>query len=138
MANWGGGGSLIAMPTSPMPSGLELGKSSLAAANTNPFTGTQQTQDWRANFRVGSCQLPPMESTDGKNWQYFMDQLEGIVNVFQFPAALCSDARYCWALTSDSTITGTPKYFRMMRNDYKVRIEEGGIFRLTFEFREAI
>ena len=138
MPAWGGGGSLIAMPTTPIPQRLELGKQTLAAQNTNPFTGAQQTQAWGYNLRIGSCAMPPMSSTDGKAWQFFMDELDGVNNVFQFMTALCTDTRYCLALTSDGTTGGTPKYFRLTGNTYKVSISEGGIFNLTFEFREAL
>jgi hypothetical protein len=136
--SWGGGGSLVTMPTSPVPAKLELGKQVLAAANSNPFTGQQQIQNWQANYAVGSCTLPPMDAADGQNWQYFLDQCNGIVNVFQFMPALAADTRYFYWLVTNGMVNGPQKYFRMMKNDYRVSISPGGIYRLSFEFREAI
>ena len=128
---------VITMPL-PNPQKLEIGKLTLAAQNTNPFTGQQQTQDWQANYRIGSATMPAMTADEGQAWQFFMDSLHGVINGFQFRPELCSDPRYCYALTSDGTPTGTPKIFRMMRNDYKVTISPLGVRHLSFEFREVL
>jgi len=135
---WGGGGSLVLMPTTPAPATLELAKVHLVAQNTNPFSSQQQIQDWQAAYIQGSCTLPPLRSSDGIAWQFFLDLCVGVVNVFQFQPDTVADARYYYWLTQNATLGGPSKYFRLMRNDYKVQITEGGVFKLSFEFREAL
>ncbi len=135
---WGGGGSLVLMPTAPAPETLELAKVHLVATNTNPFTAQQQIQDWQAAYIQGSCTLPPMTAAVAQGWQFFLDLCGGVVNVFQFQPVTVADARYFYWLTQNATLGGPSKYFRLMRNDYKVTITPGGIYKLSFEFREAL
>lgn len=139
MANpWGGGGDLIVMPTSPWPAKLELGSQTLAAQNTNPFTGAQQTQDWQGGYRIGSATMPPLAGPDVNAWMFFLGELRGVVNVFQWMPALCANPKYSWMLTNNLLPTGASKYFRLTSNELKFSISPGGITRVSFEFREAL
>ena len=134
MPAWGGGGSLITMPTAPLPKSLEVKSTHLAAANTNPFTGGQQIQDWQADVQELSVSIAPMNQTVADNWITFLKALSGIVNVFQFPAAVA--AAFPESLTSDGT---TQYYWRLKANSISWMIEPGKIYKsLTFECRVAI
>jgi hypothetical protein len=141
MSSWGGGGNLITWPSSTgcIPARLELGKTVLAGVTTNPFSGQQQVQNWQASYAVGSCMMPSMNAADGQSMQYFLDSCNGIINPFQFPASLsASGSPYFYWLVTNGTAGGPQKYFRLAKNDYKVSMDIGGRFSLTFEFREAI
>jgi hypothetical protein len=137
MGTWGGGGSLIAFPTnsSATATQIEYQKVALQAANTSPFSGAQQIQDWGNSYAMCSVQLPPMNASDGQNWIFFFDELDGIVNVFQFPNSFVTDPRFSYWITSDGTHS---KYFRLKEPNYKATVKEGAIYYITFEAREAI
>ena len=134
MPAWGGGGSLVTMPTAPWPKSLEIRSTHLAAANTSPFTGQQQTQDWSADVQEVSVSLATLSQAVADNWITFLKSCEGIVNVFQFPAAVA--AAFPESLTSDGT---TQYYWRLKSNTISWLIDPGKIYKsLTFEIRVAI
>jgi phage host-nuclease inhibitor protein Gam len=135
MPSWGGGGVDMSgnFPTAPWPSGFEVVDVYLAAANENPYTAEQQIQDWGNRHRELSVSVPNMQQATAQAWTAFLLSLNGIVNVFQFPGAICT--KYPVELTN----SGTPKYFRLKSNDVKWTIRPGSIYKnLTFEVREAL
>lgn len=133
MPTWGGGGTLVTtMPTSPWPASLEVITNHLAAANTNPFTGQQQTQDWQNDYMELSVSMASMNQATGQAWVAFLKALSGIVNVFQFPSAVA--AAFPETLTTDGT---TQRVWRLKANQVKWTIKAGKIYGLTFEVREA-
>jgi hypothetical protein len=133
---WGGGGALIAWPVASAQTAaqIEVNKNFLQAANTNPFTAQQQIQDWVVSYTELSVSLPSMNASDGQNWMYFLDNLLGIVNVFQFPSTFCTNVKWNYWITSDGTVS---KYFRMKNPNHKVVVKVGAIYSITFECREA-
>jgi hypothetical protein len=132
MSAWGGGGSLITMPTNIAPKSLEIQYVASSAVNTNPFTGQQQIQDWQANYYEGSCLLPTMYATDATLWISFLVALNGPVNVFQFTTALQNG--FPESLKNGST----GRYFRLKMATTRWTIKPGKIYNMSFEFREAI
>jgi len=134
MSAWGGGGSLVTMPTTPWPKSIEFRNTRLAAANTNPFNAQQQVQDWGIDLPELSVSLPPMNQTVADTWITFLKGLDGIVNVFQFPAALA--AAFPESLTPDGS---TQYYWRLKKGSITWIIDPGKIYRsLTFECRQAL
>ena len=133
MPAWGGGGALVTMPSSPWPKSLEIQSVHLAAANTNPFTGQQQTQDWGGDYMELSVSMASMSKTTAQIWITFLKSCAGIVNVFQFPSAIA--AAFPESLTTDGT---TQRYWRLKANEIKWSIKPGQVYTgLTFEIREA-
>lgn len=127
---YGGGGSVIAMPSTPWPKSLEIKAIRLAAANTNPFTGQQQIQDWGVNVQGISVSLPSLTQAAVAAWVTFLLALDGIVNVFQFPSAVVS-------AFPESLASGV--YYRLKANSVSWIIVPGKIYKsLTFEARIAI
>jgi hypothetical protein len=127
------GWPIVVMPSTPWPQGVEFATNSIVAANTNPFTGQQQTQDWQATFMEGSISLPPMKQTAATAWVTFLKQCNGVASVFQFPAALA--AQYPETLTSDGT---NQRWWRLKTNQSKWSIKIASIYGISFEIREAI
>lgn len=122
------------MPTGPAaPASFEFSWNALAAANTNPFTGQQQVQDWQAHFMEVSVSLPPMYQSGAQAWLTFLEALDGVANVFQFSTALCT--AYPAELTSDGS---TPRYWCLKSNRQQWAVKRGSIYSITFEIREAI
>jgi hypothetical protein len=111
---------------------LEVITNHLAAANTNPFTGQQQTQDWQNDYMELSVSMASMNQATGQAWVAFLKALSGIVNVFQFPSAVA--AAFPETLTTDGT---TQRVWRLKANQVKWTIKAGKIYGLTFEVREA-
>lgn len=133
MPAFGGGGTLITMPTSPVPKSIEVQDVYIAGANTAPFSGQQQTQDWQSRYTEASVSYPSMTQAKAQIVIAFLKSLNGIVNVFQFPGTLCS--KYPESLTSDGT---TPRYWRLKGNVTKWSIKPGAAYPpITFEIREA-
>jgi hypothetical protein len=127
--SWGGGGSLITCPSTPWPKGLEIKNTRLAAANTNPFTGQQQIQDWGANVQEVSVSIQTLTQAQVAAWVTFLNALDGIVNVFQFPSAV---------VTAFSESLPSAGYWRLSKPDVSWQIAPGSVYRgLTFEARLA-
>lgn len=134
MPSWGGGGSLVTMPSAPWPKSFEVKSTHLAAQNTNPFSGQQQTQDWLADVQEVSVSLASLTQTVADNWITFLKSCQGVVNVFQFPSGVA--AAFPESLTSDGS---TQYYWRLKANTIQWMIMPGKIYRsLTFECRVAI
>jgi hypothetical protein len=137
---YGGGGSLIAWPTanrSSIPAQLEYQKSFLQAVSDNPFTGAQIVQDWGVSYTSLSVAMQPMVAADGQNFLLFLDQLDGIKNVFQFPATFCTNPNWAYLLTYNG---GTVyKYFRLKNPKNSATVKAGGFYTgIVFECREAL
>lgn len=126
------GWPVVIMPSTPWPAGAEFAQNALVAANTNPFTGQQQTQDWQASYMEGSMSLPPMLQSQATAWVTFLKSCNGIASVFQFPAAFA--ANYPESLTSDGT---NQRWWRLKANQNKWSIRKASIYGISFEIREA-
>jgi hypothetical protein len=127
------GWTVVTMPSTPWPKSLELRDKYIAAASTNPFTGQQQVHDWAARWKELSASYPSMTQSQAANWVTFLESCNGIMNVFQFPSAVC--AAFPESLTSDGT---TPRYWRLKSNESGWGIKVGSIYSFTFECREAL
>jgi hypothetical protein len=121
------------MPAAPWPNRAEFRDRYIAGANTNPFTGQQQTQDWQARFKEASISYATLTQAQATAFLTFLESLNGIINVFQFPAGLA--AKYPESFTSDGT---NQRYWRLAKNDTSWVIKIGSVYNLTFEMREAI
>lgn len=126
------GWTVITMPTDPWPASMEFATNSLVAANTNPFTGQQQIQDWNAAYMEASVSLPPLTQTQAASWVAFLKACKGVTNVFQFPAGLA--AAFPESLTSDGT---AQRYWRLKTNQARWSLRQAAIYGITFEIREA-
>lgn len=120
------------MPTSPWPRSVEFRRFHLAAANTNPFTGQQQIQDWANEYMEASISYASLTQAQATAIIAFLKSCNGIVNVFQFPSALA--AKYPESFTSDGT---AQRYWRLKSNQTDWAIKVGSIYSVTFEIREA-
>jgi hypothetical protein len=114
------------------PSGLEFAYTSIASQNVNPFNAQQQVYDWLANWWEASVSLPPMRESDAESWITFFAALDGPVNYFVFPTALCT--KYPKQLTTDGT---TPRNWCLKGGPVHHAIKPGSIYSFTFEIREA-
>jgi hypothetical protein len=126
------GWTIVTMPTTPWPAGIEVATNALVAANTNPFTAQQQFQDWNATFDELSVSLPPLTQTQAASWITFLRSCRGPMRVFQFPAGLA--AAFPESLTSDGS---TQRYWRLKSTQSKWSVKLAAIFGITFEVREA-
>jgi hypothetical protein len=134
MPTWGGGGTEITMPSFPWAKGLEVRITRLAAANQNPFTGQQQILDWSNSVREISVSIQTLSQAQVAAWVTFLQALNGVVNVFRFPAAMA--AAFPESLTSDGS---TQYYWRLSKNAVGWQIGPGKVYRgITFEARVAI
>ena|ERR1039458_3462439 len=142
MAGWTGGGQQIGFPDvdeNPCPVQIEYSKVFSQAANTSPFSQQQQWQDWQNSHLELSVSMGPMTSVAGNNFLYFMDQLNGSINVFTFPNSFCTDVRWSYMLTYNGGTVN--KYFRLSKPENRAVIKPGGTagwFEIIFECREAI
>jgi len=127
---YGGGGSVITMPTSPWPKSLEIRNLRLAAANTGAFNAQQQIQDWGVSYQEISVSFASMTQAQVGAWVTFLNALNGVVNVFQFPGAVQS--KFSESLPASG-------YWRLKKSEVQWNINPGSIYRgLTFEARTAI
>jgi len=126
------GWPVVTMPTAPWPSGAEFATNSIVAVNTNPFTGTQQTQDWQGTYAEGSITLPAMIQSDAQAWIAFLKACNGTASVFQFPPAWA--AAFPESFTSDGT---SQRWWRLKPNQARWSIKIAGIYGISFEIREA-
>lgn len=74
----------ISMPTAPgfVSSSFRLQR--VIGATQSIFTGKQKFQDFGGNFWLGEVSLPLMKHTQAKEWQAFLLEAEGPLNVFEF------------------------------------------------------
>jgi hypothetical protein len=124
--------ALIPMPEIPSPASFEFEPRPLVGANTNPFTGQQQIQDWQYSYLEASVSLPAMPQAQAQAWVDFLISLRGKSNTFQFPDALV--AAYPESLTTDGS---SPRIWRLLKNDPEWSIRNVGLYGVTFEIREA-
>jgi len=76
--------NLVAMPTAPAPSDIELGFNDATAVNPSPFTRQEQVQQWPGgDFWDATITLPPMTRALAWPWEGFLAELRGRSGVFQ-------------------------------------------------------
>jgi len=127
------GWTVVTIPAFPdYPASLEFQNNPIVAANTNPFTGSQQIQYWSPGYLEASVSIQPMTVDQAQPWIVFLTALQGIANVFQFGAEVC--ASFPLELTTDGT---TPRFWRLKTNATKWSIKPGVLYTVTFEIREA-
>ena len=126
------GWTVVTMPDTPAPAAIEFARNDLVAANTNPFSGQQQVQDWQASYMEASVLMPPMPKAQAQTWIAFLVALHGMANVFTFPTALV--ASYPESLTTNGT---TNRYWRLKSNQAKWSLKRASMYGITFEIREA-
>src|SRR4051794_28311310 len=102
------GWTVVTMPTTPWPAGVEFATNSIVATSTNPFNGQQQIQDFNAAYMEGSISLPPLTQAQAALWIAFLESCKGTACVFQFPSAFA--AAFPETLTSDGT---AQRYWRL-------------------------
>lgn len=135
MSSWGGGGSLVTMPSSPAPKTITEKQHYLSGTETSQFSGQQQTQDWESSYFEGTVIMPTMDQSDAQNWIAFLISCNGGVNVFQFPTGMVTD--YPETLAT-ALISGTALYFRLKPGTARWTIEPGSVYRrMTFDIRQA-
>jgi hypothetical protein len=123
------------IPTTPSaPASFEIGPLAIVGANTNPFTGQQQIQDWGTGYWEASVILPTMTQSQAQPWIEFFQALRGMAGVFQFGSAVCE--KFPLELMAGSP--PSPRYWRLKQNSVKWSIKPGPFYNLTFEIREAI
>lgn len=77
------GMTVISTPASPVPSSFDFTVTDFNAANSSPFNGSQQINDWQASLVSLSVQLPPMTADGGgDDWAAFLMQAKGMANAF--------------------------------------------------------
>jgi hypothetical protein len=79
--------SIVALPSDTVPgcpayTSLEFDPHEAVAANTNQYTGQQQTFDWQQSWWTGQVSLPPMSRANADVWQAFILQCRGQANAF--------------------------------------------------------
>lgn len=118
------------MPSIPAPASIEPVSQNIVGASTNPFTGQQQIQDWQASYLELSVTMPPLEPTvDGPAWVDFLISCQGQACVFQI-------ANATWASLIPAA-AGTNGYWRLKTNSPKWSVNQGTVYGMTFEIREA-
>jgi hypothetical protein len=128
--------SLIPIPTiPPAPASFEFALHPIVGANTNPFTGQQQIQDWQASYMEASVSLPPMYEAEAQAWITFLESLRGITNTFQFPDELV--AAYPESLMDNASSPPSARTWRLLNNDSHWTIKEARLYGITFEIREV-
>lgn len=134
------GWNVIAIPAAPAaPAAFEVELVSSVAMNRNPFTGSQQTQGWIgsggqvAKWKELSVTMPALTYAQAQAWTAFLDQLEGVANVFQFGSAVC--AAYPGELMGGSPAAAL--YWRLRSNSRKYSIPEDRCYRIQFEVMQA-
>lgn len=126
------GWNVIVMPgTPPAPASFEMAWVDIAGANTSPFNGQQQVQYWSGPWQEGSVSMPPMIYAIGQEWIAFLQNLQGINNVFQFSAAFQA------AYPNEFNISGA-KYYRLKSNVRKWSVSNQRVYGISFEFRTAL
>jgi hypothetical protein len=86
------GWELIVMPSTPAaPASIDWTATDTVAVSRSPFTGQQQTQNWRGSWLEGSVKMPPMKHGVTANaWIAFLLGLQGMAGVFQIGDPLAS------------------------------------------------
>ena len=78
------GWTIIVPPSSPPgPATIDYTLQDIVASVDNPFTGSQQFQDWQNSFISASVSMPPLTGAQAPAWIAFLMSLRGKLNVFQ-------------------------------------------------------
>jgi hypothetical protein len=78
------GAPQLAMPASPGPTEIQWMASDTVAAVSNPFTGQQQIQNWKASWLSATVTMPPMLRSQANAWIAFILAAQGQNAVFYF------------------------------------------------------
>lgn len=125
------GWTIVTMPTTPAPASIEITSQNIVGASLNPFTGQQQIQDWLASYVELSVTMPPLEPlVDGPAWVDFLISCKGMACVFQI-----ANTTFSGLIPAAADTNG---YWRLKNNSPKWSVNEGTIYGMTFEIREAI
>jgi hypothetical protein len=125
------GWNVILMPGNPpAPASFEMAQVDITGINTSPFTGQQQVQYWSATWQEGSVSLPPLQYATAQEWIAFLQNLQGMNNVFQFSAAF--QAAYPLEFQSSGG-----SYFRLKSNIRKWSVSNQRVYGISFDFRTA-
>ena len=123
------GWTIVTMPSTPSVSSLELTVNNITGANTSPFTGQQQVQDWNASYMEASLTLPPLTQSQATDWVNFLVSCRGVTCVFALPATLA-------ALVPAGKVPAG--YWRLLKNQSKWSVQVAKIYGIQFDIREAI
>lgn len=124
------GWTVITMPSDPAPKSIEPLAQSVVGVSTNPFTGEQQVQDWNASWLELSVTMPPMDATEALPWVDFLIACKGQACVFQL-----ANATLASLIPAAANVNG---YWRMKINSLKWSVNDGLIYGMQFDIREAI
>jgi hypothetical protein len=72
----------LSLPNTPGFKRVNFSAVKVAASSDNPFTLTQQIQEWDGERLGASVTLPPMSRADGEEWVGALLALRGITNTF--------------------------------------------------------
>ncbi len=77
--------NLVTLPTSSAPAQMELGMTDSVAVVQSPYVPSQmQTQQWPgADAWDATITLPPLTAAQAADWEGFLAELRGPLNVFQ-------------------------------------------------------
>ena len=101
---------LIPMPNTPNFVRSEFNLIRVIGSTTSPFTGKQKFQEFEGAFWTAAVSLPPMRRDVAVEWQSFLLELNGSVNIFKFadPDALVNRGTYdATALASEIRVNNT-------------------------------
>lgn len=77
--------NLVSFPLSSGAQSGKLGRSDRVALVESPYNLQTQTQAWAGADRwYGSFELPPLTLAQAAEWEGFLGELRGMLNVFQF------------------------------------------------------
>ena len=122
---------VISMPATPAPKTIEASFESVVGVSTNPFSGQQQVYDWGANWMELKISMPPMEGViNGPAWVNFLISCNGMSAVFQI-----ANTTWIGLIPASANVNG---YWRLKTNSAQWSINDGVIYGMVFEIREAI
>lgn len=76
--------TLVAFPTSPGLSSLDVSIKDATATVTSPYTGQTQAQQWPGgDMMSATATLPPLQRADADNWEAALMQCRGMAYAFQ-------------------------------------------------------
>ena len=127
--------SLIAIPSAPAaPETLEIVLVDSTSLVRSPFTGKTQVFNWGGSWLEGSFSLPQLINSEAQLWFYFLQQLKGQENTFQFTSAFV--AAYPWLLQGGSPITTIS--WRLKSNTRKMSLTHQRTFGLQVDIIEDV
>jgi hypothetical protein len=142
-------GTNITMPSigsgiNPGPKGFEFSHNPIVSVTNNLFNGSIQTFVWSAGTnglavapKEVSVAYAAMTTAEGQVAVVFLESLNGQVNYFYFPTAVCNLALN--ELTYDGVLNSSnPRPFRLKSASSKWSLQIGNIYSVAFEVREAM